>query len=167
MITFFSVTAALLICLAFATHLLGLPANWIILALLWGWDVFNPEVSVPLPTYVMFAVACLVGEGVEFGLQAAGAKKYGASRSGNWGAIAGAIFGAIFGAPFFFGLGALIGAVGGAYAGCLGAELLRKRPLHEARQAAWGAMVGKALGLAVKIGIGIILLFKSFGILFG
>jgi hypothetical protein len=158
--------AALLLLLAFATHLFGLPANWLIIAILALWAWVAPHADIPLATYALFALAALVGELVEFGLQSFGAHKYGATRSGNWGALGGAILGAIFGAPFLFGLGALVGAVGGAYLGCLGIELLNNRPFPEAKQAAIGAMLGKALGMAVKIGIGIVLLFQSFKVLF-
>ncbi|MBP9944593.1 MAG: DUF456 domain-containing protein [Desulfomicrobium sp.] len=98
-------------------------------------------------------------------LQIFGARKYGASSSGNWGALAGAFAGAIFCAPFFFGLGALLGAIGGAYFGCLGVEMFKGRSFHQAKVAAWGAMVGKVLGLAVKIGIGIALMVKSLQLL--
>jgi hypothetical protein len=160
-----SITALFLL-LAFATHVFGLPANWFIIAILalWAWVV--PYADIPLTTFALFSLAALVGEIVEFGLQSFGAHKYGATRSGNWGALGGAILGAILGAPFFLGLGALIGAVGGAYLGCLGIELLNKRPLPEARQAAVGAMLGKVLGMAIKIGIGIVLLIQSFKLLF-
>ena len=166
MTIFISVLIYLVLLIAFATHIFGLPANWIIIAVLWTWDWMNPDVTLSLKMYVLFIVAAFLGECVEFALQAAGARKYGASRSGNWGAIAGAIAGAIFGAPFFLGLGALCGAVLGAYFGCLGIELLNHRPLAEAKQAAWGAMLGKVLGLAVKIGIGVVLLVQAFSALF-
>jgi uncharacterized protein YqgC (DUF456 family) len=166
MSAFIAAFVFLLLITAFATHVFGLPANWLIILILWIWDLLNPEVTIPVQTYLLFLVFSFLGECIEFGLQTVGAKKYGASRSGNWGAIAGAIAGAIFGAPFLLGLGALAGAVIGAYFGCLGIELLNKRPVHEAKQAAWGAMLGKVLGLSVKIGIGATLLVQSFDVLF-
>lgn len=166
MSTFIAAFVFLLLITAFSTHVFGLPANWLVILILWIWDLLNPEVSIPLQTYLLFLGFSFLGECIEFGLQTVGAKKYGASRSGNWGAIAGAIAGAIFGAPFLLGLGALVGAVVGAYFGCLGIELLNKRPVHEAKQAAWGAMLGKVLGLSVKIGIGAVLLVQSFDFMF-
>ena len=166
MTLFISAVIFLVLLLAFTTHVFGLPANWIIIAILWIWDWVTPGASIPLEMYLVFLGAAFLGECIEFGLQAFGARKYGASRSGNWGAIAGAIAGAIFGAPFFFGLGALAGAVLGAYLGCLGIELMNGRPGIEARRAALGAMLGKVLGLAVKIGIGVVLLVQAFGAMF-
>ena len=156
----------LLIVFAFALHVFGLPANWLIIAILWVWDLLNPDLSISVRSYALFVGAAVFGECVEFGLQTLGARKYGASRSGNWGAVGGAIAGAVFGAPLFLGLGALVGAVLGAYLGCLGIELLNRRPAHEARQAALGAMLGKVMGMAVKIGIGAMLLVQAFDALF-
>jgi len=163
---FISAVIFLVLLLAFTTHIFGLPANWIIIAILWGWDWMTPGVSIPVSTYLVYLGIAFLGECIEFALQAFGARKYGASRSGNWGAIAGAIAGAIFGAPFFFGLGALVGAVLGAYLGCLVIEMMNGRPSVEARRAALGAMLGKVMGLSVKIGIGVILLVQAFGTMF-
>lgn len=166
MTTLLSISVLFLIITAFALHVFGLPANWLIIAILWVWDLLSPDASIPVRTYALFIGAAVLGECVEFGLQILGARKYGASSAGNWGAIGGAIAGAILGAPFFLGLGALAGAVIGAYFGCLGVELLNHRPAHEARQAAMGAMLGKVLGMAVKIGIGVVLLVQAFDLLF-
>ena len=161
-----SAITLLFLLLAFSTHVFGLPANWFIIAILGILSWLSPDVDIPLTTFIIYSFAALFGEGVEFALQAFGARKYGASRSGNWGAIGGAVLGAILGAPLFFGLGALLGAVGGAYLGCLGLEVWKGRPLPEARRAAMGAMLGKVMGMAVKIGIGIVLLVQSVGLLF-
>jgi uncharacterized protein YqgC (DUF456 family) len=166
MTLFISTVIFLVLLLAFTTHVFGLPANWIIIAILWAWDLMTPDARIPVSMYLVYLGAAFLGECIEFALQVFGARKYGASRSGNWGAIAGAIAGAIFGAPFFFGLGALVGAVLGAYLGCLGIELMNGRPAAEARRAALGAMFGKVMGLSVKIGIGAILLVQAFGAMF-
>ena len=56
--------------------------------------------------------------------------------------------------PLFFGLGALIGALAGAWTGCFLMELVRGRPLGEALDAAFGAMMGRFLGTVCKCGAG-------------
>jgi uncharacterized protein YqgC (DUF456 family) len=156
----------LLLVIAFFTHIFSFPANWFIILILGAWSWITPESPLTLTTFLIFVAVAFLGECIEFALQALGASKYGASSSGNWGAFAGAIFGAILGAPFFLGLGALFGAVGGAYLGCLGVEVMNHRPFADAKKAALGAMIGKVLGLAVKIGIGIAFLVHAFDLLF-
>lgn len=166
MSTLLAILTFFLLVLAFFTHVFSFPANWFIILILGGWSWFNPESGLTLNTLFVFVAVALAGEVVEFVLQTMGARKYGASSSGNWGAFVGAIGGAILGAPFFLGLGALFGAIGGAFAGCLGVELLNERSFAEAKRAAIGAMIGKVLGLAIKIGIGIVFLVHAFGVLF-
>ena len=156
----------LLLLIAFFTHIFSFPANWFIILILGAWSWITPEFPFTLTTFLIFVAVAFLGECIEFALQALGASKYGASSSGNWGAFAGAIFGAILGAPFFLGLGALFGAIGGAYLGCLGVEVMNHRPFADAKKAAMGAMIGKVLGLAVKIGIGIAFLVHAFELLF-
>lgn len=133
-------------------QLFSMPANWVALGLVALWKSIYPE-SMTWNFVIILAVVAALAEALEFGLQAWGAGRYGASTRGNIGGIIGAIAGAIFGAPFFLGLGALVGALGGAYLGCLIAEM-PGRSKNEAFQAAKGAFVGKALGFTVKTAIG-------------
>ena len=155
-----------LLLLSFCTHIFSFPANWLIILILTLWSWFTPDASFTLSSFLVFTVAALAGEVVEFLLQIVGARRYGASSSGNWGAFVGAIAGAILGVPFLLGMGALIGAVVGAYAGCLGAELVLGRSIAQARSAALGAMIGKVLGVAIKMGIGVAFLVHAFDMLF-
>lgn len=159
------ITFALLV-IAFLTHIFSFPANWLIILILGAWSWLSPESPLTLSTLLLFAGLAFLGECIEFVLQTFGARKYGSSSTGDWGAFFGALCGAILGAPFLFGLGALAGAVGGAYLGCLGGEMIKGRTLPEARMAAKGAMIGKILGMAVKIGIGFFFLAQSFELLF-
>jgi uncharacterized protein YqgC (DUF456 family) len=140
-------------------HLFSLPANWLVLALAAVWKWLHPAAPDGL-TWLFLALLlgiALAGEGAEFAAQVWGAKKYGASGRGNLGGIIGAIAGAVLGAPFLFGLGALLGSLAGAFIGCLILELTHRRPLAEARQAAWGAFWGKAFGATVKLSLGAVM----------
>ncbi|MCJ2164282.1 MULTISPECIES: DUF456 domain-containing protein [unclassified Pseudodesulfovibrio] len=151
----------LIIGLAFSQvlQIFSLPANWVALGLVSLWKYVYPE-SMEWSFIIGMAVVAVVAEVLEFGLQAWGAGRYGASTRGNVGGIIGAIAGAIFGASFLFGLGALIGALGGAYLGCLVAEM-PGRSKSEAFRAAKGAFVGKALGFTVKTAIGAVIVILS------
>jgi len=153
------VWASLLILGLAASQLLQIfsgPANWITLALVALWKYISPE-TMSWHFVIILAVMAAGAEALEFGLQAWGAGRYGATTRGNVGGIIGAIAGAIFGAPFLLGIGALIGALGGAYLGCLVAEM-PGRSRSEAFQAAKGAFVGKALGFTVKTAIGAVMI---------
>ena len=149
------VWASLVILTLFLAQLLQLfggPANWVVLGLAALWKYLYPG-SMEWSFVIVLGVMAVVAEGLEFGLQAWSAGRYGASRKGNIGGMIGAIVGAIFGAGFLLGFGALLGALAGAYAGCLIAEMPGK-PMPEARHAALGAFWGKAFGFTVKMSIG-------------
>jgi uncharacterized protein YqgC (DUF456 family) len=81
-----------------------------------------------------------------------GAKRFGASNWGTWGAVIGSLVGLFF-MPFGLFLGPFLGA--------LVAELLRGRSLAEATRAGWGGLVG-VLGsvvINVLVGVGLIIGF--------
>ncbi len=140
-------------------NIFGLPANWIILILVGLWKYIYPDAAnLTTMFFVLMLTLAIIGEILEFALQVVKAKKYGSSSSGTFAGVVGAIIGAIVLAPLFFGIGALIGALLGAYIGCFIMEVAKGRPLSEAREAAFGAMVGRFLGTVVKCGIGGVML---------
>lgn len=71
-----------------------------------------------------------------------GARFYGASTRGIWGALIGAIVGAVFFPPFGFLLGAIVGAIG--------AELVSGRSWEEATRAGLGTLIGSLGGIVIK-----------------
>ncbi len=136
----------------------GLPGNWIMLILVAVWHFVLPIPSTLSVWYwlIVLAVAVL-GEVLEFFLQVKQAKKYGSSNTGTVGGVIGAIAGAILLAPFLFGIGAFIGAMLGAWCGCFVFELLRGMDTRTAARAALGAMFGRFLGTACKLGCGVVI----------
>ena len=71
-----------------------------------------------------------------------GARYYGASSRGVWGALIGAVVGVVFFPPFGFLLGAVVGAIA--------AELASGRALAEAGRAGLGTLIGTLGGVVVK-----------------
>jgi len=130
------------------------------LMVLFLFDIFSTTFSPPISWWVTVILLCVLGEIIEFIGQFVIGKKYGLTSKGNLGSFIGAIGGAILGAPFLLGLGALIGGILGAYAGSLVFELASGKSFSASKQAAYGAMFGKILGIIAKMsaGIGIILL---------
>ncbi|MDR2603957.1 MAG: DUF456 domain-containing protein [Desulfovibrio sp.] len=144
-------------------NLLTLPANWIMIFLVFIWRVANPQPgAMDMVYFVSLIGLAVVGEVVEFFAQAWGTKKYGSSNTGMLGGIIGAIAGALLCAPFFLGLGALAGALAGAWCGCFLFEILRGRPAGDAAQAAKGALLGRFCGIFIKCGIGAAMLVLTY-----
>lgn len=77
-----------------------------------------------------------------------GARRFGATCWGVWGATVGAIVGIFFGLP-----GLLVGPVIGALAG----ELIAGKRLVEAGRAGWGALLGNLAAMIGKLLIGLVM----------
>jgi uncharacterized protein YqgC (DUF456 family) len=77
-----------------------------------------------------------------------GARRFGATCWGVWGATFGAIVGIFFGLP-----GLLVGPVIGALAG----ELIAGKRLVEAGRAGWGALLGNLAAMIGKLLIGLVM----------
>jgi len=88
---------------------------------------------------------------LDYVLPAAGARKYGASRYGVWGCLAGLILGLII----FSVIGMFIGGLAGAVIG----ELLAGKKRGDALRAGWGVFVGNVLGAGVKLALSGVMLF--------
>jgi uncharacterized protein YqgC (DUF456 family) len=161
MMTVWAVLAILGMALSLALHILGLPANWVLLAIAAGYKLVFPATPVGWSFFGLLAAIAAAGELIELAAQFWGCKRFGGTTRGNWGAFLGAVIGAITGAPFLFGLGALIGALAGGFLGSLLVELAQGRPRPEALRAACGAFWGRVFGLAVKVSLGIVMLFLT------
>lgn len=139
-------------------NIFGLPANWIILGLIFLWQLAIPGSDFSIWFWILAISIAVAGEIAETGMQIAQGKKYGSSTAGNFAGLIGAIAGAIILAPLFWGFGAFIGAMCGAWLGCLVMELLRGADLNKATTAAYGAMMGRFLGSIIKIAIGAVII---------
>ncbi len=102
-----------------------------------GWEPFS------LNFLIIMALITLVVTALDYVVPAAGAKKFGASRYGFWGAILGMLVGIIFFPP----LGMIIGAFLGAIVG----EMVVGKPSPEALKAGWGVFVGIMFGMIIKL----------------
>jgi uncharacterized protein YqgC (DUF456 family) len=117
---------ALILCGVFAYEwLVAMPGEQLGAATLWGITL------VMVASHVTDIASSLIG-----------AKRYGASSRGVWGGLAGLVVGLAFGLP-----GLILGPVLGVVAG----ELLSRKPLGEAIQAAWGTVVGNAAGILLRV----------------
>jgi uncharacterized protein YqgC (DUF456 family) len=102
--------------------------------------------SPPLTSTLMIVLALLTVAVtiLDYAIPVLGARRYGTSKWGVWGSVAGMIVG-IFFSPFGMLLGAFVGAVV--------AEWLYRRQSTQALKAGWGVVVGSAVGTVLKLGV--------------
>jgi len=112
-------------------------ASLILLSIAKRWEPFSAKFL------IIMAVITVIVTALDYILPAAGAKKYGASKLGFWGAIVGMILGIFFAPPLGMIIGAFIGAIAG--------ELLKGKQSYEALKAGWGVFVGVMLGVLLKL----------------
>lgn len=82
---------------------------------------------------------------LDYIIPVAGAKKYGASKWGIWGAILGMIIGILFFPP--------LGIIVGAFLGAVVIELMIGKSGKEALKAGWGTFLGTLLGTILKLAV--------------
>ncbi len=113
-----------------------------------------------------FSVLFLVVMGVltvlvtlmDYVVPAAGAKKFGASKSGVWGSIIGMLIGLIFFPPLGMFIGAFIGAVVG--------ELASGKEGQSALRAGWGVFFGTVVAMGLKLAASGVMLYYYIKALF-
>ena len=136
---------------------LGLPGLWIMLGLGLLYDLVSATPVIGTWTLVGATVLAALAELIEFVLGGRFARRYGGSRRAGWGAIAGGLVGAIVGVPVPI-VGPMIGGFLGAFLGALAAEYTVARDHRSSTRAATGAVIGRAAAIAVKVGIGCVIL---------
>jgi len=120
--------------------LAGPPLNFlgiILLCLARGWDTFGR------PLLFSLAAVTIISVFVDYFLPVRGAKKYGSTRWGSWGAFFGMVIGVFFFPPF----GLIIGALAGAIIG----ELLAGKSEASALKAGWGVLLGYFVSLLIRL----------------
>lgn len=131
-------------------HWVGLPANWILLALgvvyaaISGFDAVGG--------WALLAMAGLAGlaEVLEFGVGVGYTAKKGATRWGVLGTFVGGIAGAILCAPVAPPFGSVVGAFLGSFAGAVLLEYVQHRKLEAALRTGRAAFIGKVLAGVAK-----------------
>jgi uncharacterized protein YqgC (DUF456 family) len=134
---------------------LGLPGTWLILGAAVGYAALTHE-SIGWINIVIIGVMAIVGEILEFMLAGRYARKYGGSKRAGWGAIIGGMVGAFAGIPIPI-IGSMIGAFVGAFVGALLFELAGGTRAAPAAKVATGALLGRVVAAAMKVGIGFVM----------
>ena len=135
---------------------LGLPGLWLIVLgiLSYGWLTDFQMLTAGFVALVIGLAA--LGEAVEAWLGFRFAQRYGGSRRAGWGALAGGLMGAVVGVPLPI-IGSVIGGFVGAFAGAAVFEYTRERASAGAVKAGWGAVLGRATAVALKLGLAVVM----------
>jgi hypothetical protein len=133
---------------------LGLPGNWIMIAVLAAGAYYGYVHPLIIITCVLLAA---VAEVIEFMLVKRLSLKYGGSRRAFWGAIAGGIVGALVGAPVPV-VGSIIAGFAGSFAGAALVTYRETRSTDAARRVGWGVLLGRAWAAAAKTAAGVAIL---------
>ncbi len=161
--TIFVIILFLLIFLNF----ISLPGNWIAAVLIIISAFFVPDGTYYFLYWVLFFTLLITGEAAEFYLQIQHGKKANASTASNIFGIIGAIAGGILFMPFLLGLGAIFGTLLGAFVGSfLSEKYISHKETEQAGKVACAIVMGKFLGMLLKFGLGIYLVFFTAKALF-
>lgn len=145
-------------------NFVGLPGNWLIIAIVGVWVWLGPErFQFPWVVLVALIALALIGEAVEFATSVLGTKKMGGSSRGATlsviGSIIGGLIGAVIGIPVPIPIiGILIGSILfasiGAMVGAMAGEYWIGTPMKKSVKIGSAAFVGRALGTVGKITMG-------------
>lgn len=134
---------------------LGLPGLWLMVGAALLYSYANPS-AISIWTIGALTVLAVIAELIELALSGRYARKYGGSRRAGWGAILGGIVGAFAWTPLPV-IGPMIGAFAGAFVGAGVAEMTRGTAVGGATRVATGALLGRIVAVAMKVGIGLVL----------
>lgn len=105
--------------------------------------VVGPDQSPGWIGYTIMALFLILSYVLEFLASSAGAKKFGSTKAGVWGALVGGIVGIFFGIP-----GLILGPVLGAF---LAETTIAKQTLKDSANASHGAFWGVVVGSLIKL----------------
>lgn len=131
---------------------LGLPGLWLMVGAALVYSIVAPGLGTG--TLIGIALLALVSELLDVVLAGRFARRYGGSRRAAWGAVLGGLVGAVvLGLPVPL-IGSVLGAVVGAFGGAFVGEISHRGEVLTASRAATGAVLGRVAAMAVKVGVG-------------
>jgi uncharacterized protein YqgC (DUF456 family) len=133
----------------------GLPGTWLMIGAALVYDWLVPATAFGVWTLGGVVALALVAEVLEFTVAKRYTEQSGGSSRAGWGAMLGGLVGAFAGVPVPV-VGSVIGAFAGAFLGALVMEwTVRGNDTAGVMRVATGALVGRAVATAAKLGAGI------------
>ncbi|MCW5893162.1 MAG: DUF456 domain-containing protein [bacterium] len=140
---------------------LGLPGIWLQVAACAGVVLASDGVRLGWGWVATFAGLAVVGEVVEFLLGQWGARRFGGSHAAGWGALVGGIVGAFVGGIPIPVLGAVVMSFVDTFAGAIAGEMWARRHGAPDLRIGVGAVLGRAVGVATKLALALVILILS------
>ena len=132
----------------------GLPGLWVILFGIIGYGWITSFRTLGTGFLILAIALALLGEVLESWVGFRFAKRYGGSSRAGWGALVGGLVGAVVGVPIPI-IGSVIGGFVGAFIGAAVFEYTKARQTQGSVRAGWGAVLGRAAAVAIKMGLGV------------
>jgi uncharacterized protein YqgC (DUF456 family) len=101
-------------------------------------------------TFLALVLLWGIAQWIEWASGAAGARWFGGSKWGAWGAVIGGLVG-----MFFFPVGLLLGPFVGAF---LLEKCMAKKDFRPSIASGVGSMVGAAVGMVIQVGVGVVMI---------
>jgi uncharacterized protein len=153
-------TASILLIAAAVAGLLlipfGLPGLWVIVLAIIGFGWLTDFRTMSAGLLILVIVLALLGELAEAWIGFRFAQRYGGSRRAGWGALIGGLVGVMVGVPIPV-IGSVIAGFVGAFLGAALFEYTRARQAEGAARAGWGAVLGRAAAVGIKMGLGVVI----------
>src|SRR5690606_35189360 len=130
---------------------LGLPGNWIMIAVLAVGAFFGGLVLLAA------RASALAGELIEFWSVKRYNLRYGGSNRAFWGALAGGLIGTFVGIPVPI-IGSIIAGIIGSFVGAMLITMTEARTLGDATRVGWGVMLGRVWSAVAKTAAGVTIL---------
>ncbi|MEQ9401437.1 MAG: DUF456 family protein [Longimicrobiales bacterium] len=132
----------------------GIPGLWLMVCVMLGLVLLG---QLGWTVGLVAAGAVLVAEIAEFWILKRFGSAYGGSRRAFWGAVVGGFAGLFVGVPVPV-VGPVITAFLGTFLGALAVTWLETRSWGQSARVGWGVMLARATAIALKVGVGVVLL---------
>jgi uncharacterized protein len=132
----------------------GLPGLWVILLGIIGYGWITDFRTIGTGFLILAIALALLGEILESWVGFRFAKRYGGSSRAGWGALVGGLIGGVIGVPVPI-IGSVVGGFVGAFVGAAVFEYTKARHAEGSVRAGWGAVLGRAAAVAIKMGLGV------------
>lgn len=154
-----SITALIPTVILFILGILGivlplLPGTILIWAGMLLYGILTGFDGLSFTFYLLQGLAVALSWSIDYLATAVGTRYFGGSKVAAWGAVIGLVFGL-----FIFGP---VGLIFGPFLGALAGEMLRGVPAKKAIRSSFGALIGEAGGLMLKLIIAAVMIFWFF-----